>query len=312
MKPQAYYNEFDAHAAQWLRNLMKAGHIAPGYVDERDIQDVTPYDLKEFTQVHLFAGIGTWSYALRRTGWSDDRRVWTASCPCQPFSAAGQGDGFADERHLWPSVHWLIQQCRPADLYGEQVASKAVDPWIDLVQADVEALGYAFGCVAFPAAGVGAPHLRDRTYWYASSPSHRGVGHSDRSGLEGFRSGHREPFGHGQGALRSVAQASELGRLAYTEQPAGERSEPGEACSAGPHGELDGRSELVEGQPLPGPTNGHWGTVDWLHCRDGKWRPVEPGTFPLVDGAAGRVGRLRAYGNGIVAQAAEEFIRSKQ
>ena len=109
MKPQAYYNEFDPHAAQWLRNLMKAGHIAPGYVDERDIQDVTPYDLKEFTQVHLFAGIGTWSYALRRTGWSDDRRVWTASCPCQPFSAAGQGDGFADERHLWPSVHWLIQ-----------------------------------------------------------------------------------------------------------------------------------------------------------------------------------------------------------
>ena len=26
----AYYNEFDPHAAQWLRNLISAGAIAPG------------------------------------------------------------------------------------------------------------------------------------------------------------------------------------------------------------------------------------------------------------------------------------------
>lgn len=33
-----------------------------------------------------------------------------------------------------------------------------------------------------------------------------------------------------------------------------------------------------------------------------------PGTFPLVDGAPQRVGRLRGYGNAIVAQVAETFI----
>ena len=38
----AYYNEFDPHAAAWLRNLIAAGVIAPGDVDERSIEDVTP------------------------------------------------------------------------------------------------------------------------------------------------------------------------------------------------------------------------------------------------------------------------------
>ena len=28
----AYYNEFDPYAAQWLRNLIEAGHIAPGWI----------------------------------------------------------------------------------------------------------------------------------------------------------------------------------------------------------------------------------------------------------------------------------------
>ncbi len=36
----AYDNEHEPSAAQWLRNLIAAGHIAPGDVDERDIQDV--------------------------------------------------------------------------------------------------------------------------------------------------------------------------------------------------------------------------------------------------------------------------------
>ncbi|WP_246184484.1 hypothetical protein [Pandoraea commovens] len=59
----------------------------------------------------------------------------------------------------------------------------------------------------------------------------------------------------------------------------------------------------------PSPTNGFWRDADWLFCRDGKWRPVEPGTFPLAHGAAARVGRLRAYGNAINAEQAAEFIR---
>lgn len=67
----AYYNEIDPFAAQWIRNLIGAGLIAPGIVDERSIEDVQPGDLVGFTQCHFFAGIGVWSYALRQAGWPE-------------------------------------------------------------------------------------------------------------------------------------------------------------------------------------------------------------------------------------------------
>lgn len=178
----AYYNEIDPFAAQWLRNLIEAGHIAPGFVDERSIEDVFPSDLKGFTQCHFFAGIGVWSYALRNAGWTDYRPVWTGSCPCQPFSQAGEGAGFDDERHLWPAFFHLIQQCRPATIFGEQVASRDADPWIDLVQDDLEGLGYRVGAVPFPSAGVGAPHIRDRLYWVADANDARLEGRGKRWG----------------------------------------------------------------------------------------------------------------------------------
>ena len=57
-------------------------------------------------------------------------------------------------------------------------------------------------------------------------------------------------------------------------------------------------------------TNGFWQAADWLPCRDGKARPVEPGTFPLAYGVSARVGRLRAYGNAIVPQVAQVFIEA--
>jgi DNA (cytosine-5)-methyltransferase 1 len=167
----AYYNEHNPKAAAWLRELIKQGHIAPGDVDERSIEDVLPSDLNGYTQCHFFAGIGVWSYALRQAGWPDDRPVWTGSCPCQPFSAAGKSGGFDDERHLWPAFHHLISQCRPNVVFGEQVASKDGLAWLDLVQADLEGTGYAVGAVDTCAAGLGAPHIRQRLYWVAGSSS---------------------------------------------------------------------------------------------------------------------------------------------
>ena len=165
----AYYNENDPKAAAWLRELIKADLIAPGEVDERSIEDVRPDDLKGFQQCHFFAGIGGWSYALRLAGWEDSREVWTGSCPCQPFSAAGQGKGTADDRHLWPAFYWLISQCSPSVVFGEQVASKDGMAWLAGVQADLEELGYRTAGADLCAAGIGAPHIRQRLWWVCDS-----------------------------------------------------------------------------------------------------------------------------------------------
>lgn len=176
------FNEFDGFKCDWLRNLSDRELIAPGTIYERDIRDIAPSELMGFTQCHFFAGIGVWSYALREAGYSDSERVWTASCPCQPFSASGKRGGFDDERHLWPSLFWLIDQCKPDCIIGEQVASKDGFAWFDLVASDMEGIGYTIGAVDICAAGFGAPHIRNRFYWLAF-PASIGRGRCASGGL---------------------------------------------------------------------------------------------------------------------------------
>jgi len=377
----AYYNEIDPYAAQWLRNLIDAGQIAPGIVDERSIEDVTADDLRGFTQCHFFAGIGVWSHSLRLAGWPDDKPVWTGSCPCQPFSAAGKGDGFADERHLWPAFFHLISECRPQHVFGEQVAAGNANAWFDLVQTDLEGVDYAFGLVPFTSAGIGAPHIRERAYWVAHAGSEHESATGNQTGLAACRRGcavdgladasgercerinpllqRKEPgrnaenlpetTGNGPSCGMGNANVSRLERLSGHDGAAGREGQSGSTAAPGIYdGMANTASELhnqcdncanergwsgnaeqnwLGGQSLrPLEVNGFWRDADWLLCRDGKWRPVEPGTFPLVDGAAARlgrvesrvarvassnrVGRLKGYGNAINAQAAAAFIRA--
>lgn len=162
-----YYNEIDPTAALWLRNLIDAGEIPAGVVDERSIEDVKPSDLAGFTQCHFFAGIGGWALALKLAGVEPGRRLWTGSCPCQPFSQAGKGAGTDDKRHLWPAWFHLISQCRPAIVIGEQVASPAALRWFDLVSADLENARYAVAGADLCSAGIGGAHIRQRLYWVA-------------------------------------------------------------------------------------------------------------------------------------------------
>ena len=166
-----YYNDNDPKAAAWLRELIKQNAIPPGDVDERSITDVTKSDIAGYTQCHFFAGIGGWSEALRLAGVGPDVPLWTGSCPCQPFSCAGQRKGEKDSRHLWPEFRRLISECNPPIVFGEQVASKDGRVWLSGVRSDLENLGYAIGAADLCAAGVGAPHIRQRLYWVAESKS---------------------------------------------------------------------------------------------------------------------------------------------
>jgi DNA (cytosine-5)-methyltransferase 1 len=166
-----YYNEIDDKAAAWLRELVSQKLIPAGDVDTRSITEVKAHELKGYTQCHFFAGIAGWPLALQLAGWPADRPVWTGSCPCQPFSTAGKGLAQKDERHLWPAFFDLIRQCRPEQVFGEQVASAIGHGWLDGVSADLEAEGYACGATVLGAHSVQSPHQRQRLYWVAHSGS---------------------------------------------------------------------------------------------------------------------------------------------
>ena len=326
----AFYNEWERYPAQWIRNLVAAGHVADGTVDERSIRDVRATDLVGRAQCHFFAGLGGWSHALRLAGWPDDRHVWTASCPCQPFSTAGKQRGFDDDRHLWPVLFELVRECRPSILFGEQVAGPAGRTWLDAVSADLESAGYAVGAANLCAAGVGAPHIRQRLYFVAVADADH-ASKRQRVHVQQWRSQSEVPDADRHSDAGSLADADRDGRGPRRASGAhGDRAiEPAGCRDAERLGHADGigagrdtrggAGTQAAGNSARG-VNGHdrhdadapgaWGDVEWIACTDGKSRPTERGLHPLAHGVPDRVGKLRAYGNAIVPQVAAEFIGS--
>ena len=280
-----YYNEFDPFAAAWLRELMKANLIPAGDIDTRSITEVKPDEIRGYTQCHFFAGIGGWVEALRLADWPTDRPVWTGSCPCQPFSSAGNQKGKADERHLWPVWFNLIRDCRPATIFGEQVSSAIAHGWLDDVYQGLEAEGYACGSAVLPACSVGAPHKRDRLWFVANTEGARSGGAIRTSSETSWRS----TSGNG---LQFGRASEERGDVADTEMP-----------------EQSGIGAFESGrQDRPANSGSEFWQGEWLECPDGKQRLVEPGIRLLANGVQNRVGKLRGYGNAIVPQVAAQFI----
>lgn len=322
-----YYNDIEPFAVQWLKNLIAAGILPPGDVDSRPIQEVTPSDLIGYTQCHFFAGIGGWSLALGLAGWPANRPAWTGSCPCQPFSNAGSQKGEDDERHLWPFYRDLIAECGPSEVFGEQVESKVGRKWLAGVQTDLEGLGYAVGRADVCAAGVGAPHIRQRLWWVAdSSPGRLGVDWS-ASG----KPGHPDECGEGCRLAHTKNADGRSGECGAQEGTGQERLRGGRSAGGGI---IDSRMDHALQQGLEGFSgnvrDGHepgrldtnatestseaggnyWSGFIWIPCADGKARRIKPGIAPLAHGIPGRVGQIRAYGNAIVSQVAAEFIRA--
>lgn len=345
---RAYYNDHDKNVCAWLEQLIKNGEITKGDVDDRSITEVKPSDIAGYDRVHLFAGIGTWDYALTQAGWGD-RPVLTASLPCQPFSAAGKGLGKQDERHLLPQAVDLIIKSGIDTIFGEQVERAIAHGWLDDLQAVMEAKNYAVGHVVLGAHSVNAAHIRQRIFWVANSISDRPQRRIPRR-----QNKEREIIRGSAGCCSSVDGAGCDCRLADM---------PGERCnglkdSAG----TAGRSVIETECSVIGlaHTNGEQNNsankvgfysksgggcdesgIEWIWCRDNKYRPTKKGISPLVravepssikmaDGSAGKLVRgsdtgaqieanntqearsmrLKGYGNAIQAKTAEAFIRA--
>jgi DNA (cytosine-5)-methyltransferase 1 len=316
----AYYNEIDPAAADVLRELIARDVIAPGDVDDRSIKEISPDELSGYTQCHFFAGGGLWSVAARLAGWPDERELWTGSCPCQPFSAAGKQLGTDDPRHLWPDFHRLIRARRPAVVMGEQVAGAAGYGWFDGVRADLAGEDYSGRAVDIPVCAIDGPHQRNRLYWTA-------VDNRLGARLEGL-GGHVAGAAQGWSIQGGPPPAAD--DLVFSDAQGERRREgrPEHELWSGRHAAADAdvclqphagrelrgsRPGIEEDRQISSNANGRngswWADYEWIVSPlDDKARRAKSGIPFLVDGLPGRMDLWRVGGNAISPVLAAEVI----
>lgn len=121
--------------------------------------------------------------------------ILTGGFPCQPYSTAGKRLGKEDDRHLWPFMLEIIREIAPTYVVGENV--RGLVNWSDglvfeEVQADMESEGYEVVPFVLPAAGVGAPHQRDRVWFVANTNNSRLQGRKNDRVIDASEPGRNE------------------------------------------------------------------------------------------------------------------------
>jgi DNA (cytosine-5)-methyltransferase 1 len=159
------------------------------------------------------------------TEWQGQIDILTGGFPCQPYSTAGKRLGKDDERHLWPEMCRIISEVTPAYVVGENV--RGLLNWngglvFEEVCVDLENLGYQVWTGVLPAAGVGAPHRRERIWWVASNAARNGNNRKPNKFCEAQWRPNNGKFAKfaKRGEIRNVANANGNGfkRRMCTEQ----------------------------------------------------------------------------------------------
>lgn len=206
--------------------------------------------------------------------------------PCQPFSLAGVRRGEKDDRHLWPEVRRLVNEIRPTWCIFENVAGH-ITMGLDEVLSDLEAEDYAARPFVIPAAGVDAPHRRDRVFIVAHT-RHKPGRDSISGGVRGNGTGQHAEGKRSDEAAETARPSETPETLAYANgfRQSGQR---------------------VHGRPINTETNqdGQTNRTDSDSQRNATiWKP-EPNVGRVADGIPNRSHRIKALGNAVVPQIPE-------
>lgn len=246
--------------------------------------------------------------------------IITGGFPCQPFSVAGQQMGKTDDRHLWPEMFRIIQECKPTWIVGENVPG-FVDMALDDVCANLESGGYETTTLIFPAHALGAWHRRERV-WIVGYAEHfrrhatqerRGIDEGDDNSSSRQKQASK-PSGSGEqyevvgntNKQRSQGRNGEKLREHTDKRIAGETDPSNISNSTGIEEMCEWQESTNEDMPNPTSegverqTRGSvQGIINRSSCFRRYWK-TEPAVGRVANGITSRVHRLKMLGNGQV------------
>ena len=219
---------------------------------------------------------------IKEIDWSTIPRpdVICGGYPCQPFSTAGKRRGTDDPRHLWPWVRTAISELRPRYAILENVRGHLSMGGLQVI-GELAEVGYDAEWRVVSAAGMGAPHRRDRIIIVAYPTNKRQQGWQVESKPKFNRLGFNE--------AEHQRSTSNNQRMAATKNLADANS---------------GRREQRQPETKPLSWTSGSGKRDYA-----DWWQVEPDVGRVVNGVSARVDRLRGLGNAVVPQVAEYIGR---
>jgi DNA (cytosine-5)-methyltransferase 1 len=274
--------------------------------------------------------------------------IITGGFPCQPFSIAGARKGTSDDRYLWPEMFRIIKELKPRWVIGENVRGiiSIQDGMVfETVCTDLEGEGYEVRAFNIPAAGVGAPHKRERIWIVAnarrtlrqgtelreknedetrkenadqhqrsSSPSKSNVANTNARLSDGT---HEEVQSRGQtfdtsSQRTDVANTTSKGlerQFGSKLQGTRERFTHGSQTINGDVANANSQRQQEQCGTESVQKEGNESQCSSSQARHTGWES-EPNVGRVAHGISGRVHRLKALGNSIVPKIAEEIGRA--
>ena len=270
--------------------------------------------------------------------------ILTGGFPCQPYSVAGKQKGTDDNRYLWPDMFRVIKEIKPTFIIAENVRGiiNIQDGMVfETVCSDLESEGFEIQPFIIPAAGVGAPHKRERV-WIVGYSKHNGSltskirrGNKEAdAGTQKRQNQTIESKGTGgssnneimENSRRTLRQGSEFRKKNEDEDRQENANQFERSSSTSKHHVANSNSNREKwDQPKhkQGSRFEQDGTdvanskrihVQGQQDRSGQeqsrresWWEFEPNVGRVANGVPGRVHRLKGLGNSIVPQIAEEI-----
>ena len=237
--------------------------------------------------------------------------------PCQPFSIAGRREGQGDNRHLFPEMLRVISEIEPTWVIAENVYGLlSIERGLvfEGVCSSLDNLGYEVQTFIIPAIGKNAPHRRNRLWIIANSRCKHGQGSPNKREFKGKIDQKNAPkfkrptgydriraFTDGERELQQKRVKQDIGGWFSNENniiyPYSSDEQWNGQCK-----------EKTESRPLG---LRHRGATGW----EANWYEVATRLCRVDDGLPrgmdrNKGSRLKAIGNAIVPQIAEEIFKA--